>query len=340
MTTSRKNQWSWGGTDDGVKSFEDVHGDADRLRRRRRQRAAERRPDARRRYRPGAGEPHQGDGRVAGEERREHLRHARRPLQAGRATASRPARETPIYVHIRKWVDDSVKLPAIPAKVVSSRVLTGGKAEVRQTDSGIEISVPESDRQPIDTIVALELDGDANQIPAVDVPRPVPLSREGESHGLERLSEQCRVRPRTRPSTAAATPAGRPTPALHQAWLELDLGQPMTFRRARISEAFPNRVQKFELQWLDGTEWKTFCTGTTIGESWSKSFRPGDRPARPAERPRSDRRPDDLGIRALQIAERFKAPNKMRVPLLACPAVLIIVGDSHCWTSQQWHPIS
>jgi hypothetical protein len=25
---------------------------------------------------------------------------------------------------------------------------------------------------------------------------------------------------------------------------------------------------------LDGAEWKTFCTGTTIGDSWSKSFAP------------------------------------------------------------------
>jgi len=61
---------------------------------------------------------------------------------------------------------------------------------------------------------------------------------------------------------------------VHQAWLELDLGRPTTFKHAWISEAFPNRVQRFELQWLDGTEWKTFCTGTTIGESWSKSFAP------------------------------------------------------------------
>ena len=60
-------------------------------------------------------------------------------------------------------------------------MLTGGEAEVRQTDAGIEISVPESDRQPIDTIVALELDVPANQIPAVDVPRPVPLSEKAKA---------------------------------------------------------------------------------------------------------------------------------------------------------------
>jgi hypothetical protein len=46
----------------------------------------------------------------------------------------------------------------------------------------------------------------------------------------------------------------------------------MTFRSARISEAYANRVQKFELQRLDGTKWKTFYTGTTIGESWSQNF--------------------------------------------------------------------
>ena len=35
-----------------------------------------------------------------------------------------------IYLHVLNWPDDTLMLPAIPAKVVRSSVLNGGKAEV------------------------------------------------------------------------------------------------------------------------------------------------------------------------------------------------------------------
>lgn len=68
-----------------------------------------------------------------------------------------------IYVHIMKWDGDSIKLPAISKSIVKNSVLTGGKARVKQTEWGIEISVPADYRKNIDTIVVLELDGPASE---------------------------------------------------------------------------------------------------------------------------------------------------------------------------------
>ena len=61
----------------------------------------------------------------------------------------------------------AVMLPALPARVMRSRVLTGGTATVRQSSAGLEIGVPPGDRAPLFTVVALELDRDALDIPAV-----------------------------------------------------------------------------------------------------------------------------------------------------------------------------
>ncbi len=36
--------------------------------------------------------------------------------------------------------------PIIPAKIISYRTLSGGKAEVKQGDSGIAVSLPSADR--------------------------------------------------------------------------------------------------------------------------------------------------------------------------------------------------
>jgi alpha-L-fucosidase len=74
-----------------------------------------------------------------------------------------------IYVHILKWPAGPVKLSGIPAKIVSAKVPGGGKAEVRQTECGIEISVAAADRDANDTVITLKLDSKAEKIPAIDM---------------------------------------------------------------------------------------------------------------------------------------------------------------------------
>jgi alpha-L-fucosidase len=91
------------------------------------------------------------------------------PFKPGKYGAS-TRRANRIYVHIFAWAGLSLKLPPIPAKVVESRVLGGGRVSVRQTEAGLEISVPEGDRDAADTVVVLELDGPASAITAVEVP--------------------------------------------------------------------------------------------------------------------------------------------------------------------------
>lgn len=80
-----------------------------------------------------------------------------------------------IYLHILAWPQDVLTLPPLPAKIVQTSLLTGGTAKVSQTDEGIEISVPKADRQPIDTIVVLQLDR-----PTIDI-APIAISGRGNS---------------------------------------------------------------------------------------------------------------------------------------------------------------
>jgi len=75
-----------------------------------------------------------------------------------------------IYVHILAWPSDTITLPAIPRNILSSSVLTGGSVSVTQTKDGIEISLREADRQELDTIIKLQLDGPASHTIPVDVP--------------------------------------------------------------------------------------------------------------------------------------------------------------------------
>ncbi len=194
------------------------------------------------------------------------------PFKPGRYGASTRKGNT-VYLHVFNWLDDPLRLPGIPAKVLRARVLTGGEAKVRQSADRLEIAVPESARQPFDTVVALELEGDAGRLPAVDVPAKVSLTKGAKARASNVYQRQAQfgadLAVDGNDDTRWATDAGT-----RQAWLEVDLGRPVRFDQAVIAEAFPERVRRFELQWLDGSDWKTFCTGTTLGELWSRRFAP------------------------------------------------------------------
>lgn len=63
-----------------------------------------------------------------------------------------------IYVHITKWVEDTILLPSIHNKISAFRILSSNKVDVQQLENSIAISVPIEERDPIDTIVLLEFE--------------------------------------------------------------------------------------------------------------------------------------------------------------------------------------
>lgn len=272
MTLSRRDQWSWGGSQDGVKPLEAclnmlvrcAGGDGNLLLNVGPMPNGEIAPEQANRLKEmGAWLANFGEsiyGTRGG------------PFKPGSYGASTRKGKT-IYLHIRDWAEDSLKLPQITAKVLNARILSGGSANVRQSETGMVVSIPEGNRQPIVTVVALELDREAGQLVALDVPEPVSLALNAKVTASNTYQQQTEFGPEKavdgKGDTRWATDKG-----LRQAWLELDLGKSIAFKRARLSEAFPRRVQKFELQWLDGGEWRTFYTGTTIGESCSVQFGP------------------------------------------------------------------
>jgi alpha-L-fucosidase len=195
-----------------------------------------------------------------------------RPGAWGAATCSGKA----AYVHVMNWTGEAVTLPAIDRKIVSSAVLTGGKADVKQTDDGVTIAMAPADRQEIDTIVALELDG-----PAFGAKVSMAAAASGSlACGKKAAASNVFAKNAAQlgpakaldddPETRWATPAGT-----HEAWLEVDLGAPAAFDRVMIDEPGQyKRVESFELQAKDGDAWKTFYKGKAIGPQWTATFEP------------------------------------------------------------------
>jgi len=176
-----------------------------------------------------------------------------------------------VFVHVLRWPGDDVCLAPIPAKIVSHRVLTGGKATVSQTDDAITISVPDEHRKELDTIIELTLDGPAAELRAglvssgsLAVGKKIIASSTWPGHGhTPRMAFD--DDPTTRWGAGEDTRTG---------WLAVDLGEPKTIGRLRVNEATWDRIRKFELQIQEDGQWETIHTGTTIGADFTVEFEP------------------------------------------------------------------
>ncbi len=274
MTTSRRDQWAWGGAEDGVKPLEAclgmlircAGGDGNLL------------------LNVGptpAGEiaPEQADLLKAMgawiEKHGESIYGTRGgPFKPGDWGVS-TRKGTTVYLHILDWTEEPLKLPPIPAQVLRGRLLGGKNVDVRGTAASIEVSVPASDREALDTVVALDLDGPALDLAAVAVLSPAGLSTNAKATASNVYQQSAEYGPGKavdgRGDTRWATDSG-----VKSAWLELDLGREETFSRAVIAQAYPElkRVRTFAIEYLQGDQWKASYRGENLGAKLVARFEP------------------------------------------------------------------
>jgi len=274
MTMSRHNQWAWGGHDDGVKTLPEFQNMLLRC----------------------AG----GDGNVllnvgpmpTGEIAPEQVARLKEigawlgqcgvgiygtrggPYKPGRYGTC-TCKDKTIYLHVQRWPGATLTLPGIPAKVVGCQALTGGTPTVTQTAEAITISLPTTDRQETDTLIALELDRAATDLAPLDVRTAQSLAtgkkatasnvfQGGAEYGAAKAFDG---NEETRWATDSGTTA---------AWLEVDLGQPTVVGHAVIAQAFPElkRVRKFAIEYWQPDQWKPCYTGQDMGATLDVNFDP------------------------------------------------------------------
>lgn len=274
MTISRSGQWSWGGSNDGVKPFAEclnmlircAGGDGNMLLNIGPTPAGEIAPEQMNRLKEmGAWLAKYGTtiyGTRGG------------PFKPGRYGVSTHHGNT-IYLHIQQWPGETLTLPAIPAKILRSQALTGGQVAVKQTDEAIEVSLPVGDRQELDTIIALELDQPATGIEPLDVRHP-------ESHSLATGKKATASNVYQNNAAYAADKAFDDNDETRwatdtgttNAWLEVDFGKSEKVGRAVIEQAYPelNRVKKFAIEYWQDDQWKPCHQGENLGATLDATF--------------------------------------------------------------------
>ena len=173
-----------------------------------------------------------------------------------------------VYVHLLRPENGRVELPDPGRKVKSAALMQGGPVKVEQSGGKLHLAFDQSACDPIDTVIRLELDGSAMDLPAISLASGAKATASNVFQGMNDEygpAEAFDNDPETRWATDSGT---------KKAWISVDLGKPLTIQRVRIDEAYGTRVQKFELQYRDGGGWKPILSGKTIGRWFQQKFDP------------------------------------------------------------------
>jgi alpha-L-fucosidase len=191
-----------------------------------------------------------------------------------------------VYLHVLRPAQESIVLPDIPGKILRAKVLTGGSVRVTQSGGQITLALkpkawtPERGAEAllhrekartagehIDTIIVLELDRSAMEIPAMEIPiRTIATASNTYNNQSDYSAEKAFD---GNQGTRWATDSGTTS-----AWVSLKFATPQHLGKVRIQEAYPGRVQEFELLAEMGTEWKRIGSGKTLGTDFKCIFSP------------------------------------------------------------------
>jgi alpha-L-fucosidase len=181
-----------------------------------------------------------------------------------------------VYLHIMGDWNGALSLPDLAAKVVSARCLTKGKATVKQVGGILTVTVTKT--HEFDTIIALELDRPARELPVVasvgtslTIGATATASSEGESShksapasnvvatDAAEFDQGDYVRGVWRPKETDATP-----------WLQIDFGGSKLVSQIALQEGKVGQestVRAFTISARVGTDWKVVHKGASIGNN-------------------------------------------------------------------------
>jgi alpha-L-fucosidase len=178
-------------------------------------------------------------------------------------------KDNKMYLHLLNWFGDGgavivLPTPDGPVKIKHMKLVTPVGLDTplsARTQHGlIRIVIPAKARQPIDTIVELELDRDVMAM------EPVAPRAQSLSYGKPATASS-----QTHFGTAESAFNGdwvghgwRPAGDDKQPWLAVDLGEPTQIKRILVLED-GDRIRKFKIESKTGGDWTTVHSGATVG---------------------------------------------------------------------------
>jgi alpha-L-fucosidase len=179
-----------------------------------------------------------------------------------------------VYLFVDRWKGDTLKLPILPAGIVSARLVTGGTITLEPDSENLVLHVPAIFHRPVATIVELTLNQEAMSLPVIEVPEPTnlalgkPVQVSSIWTGRESELDKAHITDGDLDTTWAAEEKAR------DGWVTVDLGNEIEVRQAMLSDLPFHRTQAFDLEAQVDGKWKKIAEGKTIGDGLQMEFEP------------------------------------------------------------------
>lgn len=177
-----------------------------------------------------------------------------------------------IYLHVFTWPQNG-KL-SVPMKNKVKRAWLLGATRYEElpavaTARGIDISLPPTAPDPVDSVLAVEIEGKPELLsPAKNLSLGKPVEVSSIWPGREEHLNKAHITDGKRETIWATEEKAR------SGWVTVDLGQEGEVYEAVVSDAPYGRTQAFDLEAKIGGDWKQIFSGTTIGNELRLNFEP------------------------------------------------------------------
>jgi alpha-L-fucosidase len=182
-------------------------------------------------------------------------------LKWGRATRNGQT----LYLHVFSWPSTGLLRVPLTNHVKKAWLLAdaGTRLVARRTASHIEIQLPAEAPDPIDSVIALEIEGQPSPLPVPSLGKPGNAS---SSYGPGFTADLAFD---GQPETCWRAGKGQKS-----AWLEVTFDKPYRVGAVNLVEGWEveSYIRRFRLQCKDRGQWKTIFEGTRIGRSLTKTF--------------------------------------------------------------------
>ncbi len=184
-------------------------------------------------------------------------------LSWGRATRNGQT----IYLNLFDWPKDGKLIVPLGNKIVKAYLLADAKTslKIKSGKGNSIIQVPNYAPDKVASVVAIQIVGEPIVQPIPSAGKNVVASSSEDDAKLVKLTDGS-------PNSGWKAAKGEKA-----ATLEIDLGAPTSIQCLSLVEPWhpwSGITQKHELQYLNGTEWKTIFKGQTDGIGLTKSFTP------------------------------------------------------------------
>ncbi len=183
-------------------------------------------------------------------------------------------KDNKIFLHILPQFvgKPEITISPLPVKITDAEVLTGGKLKINQTGDGITIQLDPAHVDPIDNIVVLTIDGNAEELPVIEslqadqrifIASADASSSQTGNNSLETLMGRAQgtfVEGKKHKGWWAASNND------NDLWVTFDFGKVVEINYISMAEQIRNcSTRRFFIEYDRNGSWETLFEGTEIG---------------------------------------------------------------------------